>query len=54
MPVSDTPNTVNYMLAGYAVLVGIPLLYIASWILRRRTLEKDLELIDDLSKDRAK
>lgn len=51
MPMSDTPNTVAYMIAGYSVLVGMPILYVVSWILRRRNLERDLELIESLSKE---
>jgi hypothetical protein len=48
----DTPNTVNYLIAGYAVLIGLPLLYIATWYLRQRSLEKDLELLKTLETDR--
>ncbi len=47
----DTPNTVNYLIAGYVVLIGLPVLYIASWFYRIRNMEKDLELIQTLQKD---
>ncbi len=44
----DTPNTVNYLIAGYTILIGLLVLYVASWKVRRRNLEKDLELIESL------
>ncbi|MBI3360662.1 MAG: hypothetical protein HY023_06080 [Chloroflexi bacterium] len=43
-----TPNTINYMLLGFAVLLGLPLLYVLSFVLRQRNLEKDVELIEEL------
>lgn len=46
------PDTVNYMLLGYAVLFGMPLLYVLTWWLRRRNLEKDLEMLRTLSEDK--
>lgn len=46
------PDTVNYMLLGYAVLFGMPLLYVLTWWLRRRNLEKDLEMLRTLAEDR--
>lgn len=46
---ADTPNTIAYMIAGYAVLLGLPLLYVASWFVRRRNLEKDLDVIQSIS-----
>jgi hypothetical protein len=51
--IEETPNTLNYMLLGYAVLFGLPFLYVLSWIVRRRNLAKDLELLQSL-KDEAK
>ena len=41
----DTPNTVNYMLAGYTVLVGFPILYIVSWLIRRSGLKREMDLL---------
>ncbi len=41
----QTPNTVAYMLAGYAVLLGFPILYVLSWVLRRSGLKRELELL---------
>ncbi len=47
----DTPDTFNYMLLGYAVLFGLPFLYVLSWWFKRRNLEKDLELLNTLKDD---
>ncbi len=41
----QTPDTVTYMLAGYAVLLGFPILYALSWVLRRSGLKRELELL---------
>ena len=41
----ETPNTVAYMLAGYAVLLGFPILYVLSWVVRRSGLKHELELL---------
>ena len=48
---SGTPDTTRFMLLGYAFIIGLPLLYIISWFMRRRSLERDLETIDALSKE---
>ncbi|MBP7692720.1 MAG: hypothetical protein KA764_12420 [Anaerolineales bacterium] len=48
----DTPNTLNYMLLGYAVLFGLPLLYVISWWFRRRNLRRDLELLKSLADEK--
>jgi hypothetical protein len=45
---SLTPDTTNYMLLGFAVLLGLPLLYVLSFVVRQRNLEKDLELLETL------
>ncbi len=50
----DTPDTLNYMIAGYGFLFGLALLYIASWHLRRRNLEKDIDMIQTLAADKPK
>ena len=46
-----TPDTTNYMLLGYAVMIGLPLLYIVSLFIRRRNLERDKRLIESLQED---
>ena len=50
----DTPNTAGYMLLGYAFLIGVPILYVASWFVRQRNLRRDLELIETLAEDERK
>jgi hypothetical protein len=49
----DTTNTVNYLVAGYTILIGLLVLYVASWKVRRRNLEKDLELIETLKEEQS-
>ena len=41
----ETPNTAAYMLAGYAVLLGFPILYALSWAIRRSGLKRELDLL---------
>ena len=52
----DTPNTVAYMLAGYAVLLGFPIFYVLSWFLRRSGLKRELDLLKtvQVEKDAAR
>lgn len=45
------PDTFGYMLFGFAVLLGLPALYLLSWFVRRRNLERDLETIEDLARE---
>jgi hypothetical protein len=52
MFLEETPNTVIYMIAGYAVFFGLPFLYILGWLVRQRNLEKDIELIQTLSEEK--
>lgn len=44
----ETPDTFIYMVAGYGILFGLLFLYVLSWWVRRRNLEKDLEVIATL------
>lgn len=46
-----TPDTSSYLILGYLVILGSLLLHLASLALRRRSLERDLELLDDLAED---
>ncbi|MFZ6030479.1 MAG: hypothetical protein ACOYYS_22455 [Chloroflexota bacterium] len=43
-------ETTGYMIAGYAVLFIVMGLYLASLWLRRRNLEQDLEMLEELDK----
>jgi hypothetical protein len=49
-----TPNTVGYMLAGYFFLVGVPILYVISWFVRQRSLERDIEMMESLAAEEQK
>ena len=47
----DAPaETTGYMIAGYAVIFGLMLFYLISLVMRRRNLEQDLEVLEDLQK----
>jgi hypothetical protein len=41
-------QTTAYMVAGYIVIFGVMLIYLASLIVRKRNLNQDLELLQDL------
>jgi hypothetical protein len=41
-------DTNGYMIAGYAVIFGVMLIYLISLIVRQRNLLQDLELLKDL------
>jgi len=46
-----TPDTTNFMIFGYAVIFGVMFSYILSLYLRRRNLEMDMELLQDIDED---
>jgi CcmD family protein len=41
-------ETTRYMIAGYAVIFTIMLLYVLSLVIRRRNLERDLENLKEM------
>lgn len=41
-------ETAAYMVAGFTVIFGVMLLYVISLYLRRRSLERDLEVIHEI------
>ncbi len=41
-------ETTRYMIAGYVVIFSIMFLYIVSLIVRRRRLERELEMLNEL------
>ena len=41
-------DTTAYMIAGYAVIFGVMLLYVISLWVRNRNLEKDLEVLQEI------
>jgi hypothetical protein len=50
----ETADTLGYMLLGYAVLLGLPALYLLSFAVRRRNLKRDLETVEMLAQDEKK
>lgn len=47
-----TPDTIGYMLMGYAVFFIFPALFIASLWWRQRNLQKDLEVLEELKQEK--
>jgi hypothetical protein len=41
-------NTVSYMIAGYVIIFGTMLIYLASLIVRKRNLEQDMQMLDEM------
>ena len=48
----DTPDTFGYLLLGYTVFIGLPILFIASLIYRWRTLKRDEAMLESLKDDK--
>ncbi len=48
------PDTSTYMIAGYAVILGVMLLYIFSLYLRRRNLHQDIEALREVERKAPK
>ncbi len=44
-------QTSAYMIAGYSVIFGVMLIYLISLIVRKRNLNQDLELLQDLEQN---
>ncbi len=44
-------QTTMYMIAGYAVIFGVMLIYLVSLALRRRNLTQDLEILEEMQKE---
>lgn len=44
-------DTTSYMIAGYAIIFGVMLLYLISLIVRQRNLQKDLEVLEEIQSD---
>lgn len=45
----DAPaQTTSYMIAGYAVIFGVMLVYLVSLVMRVRGLRQDLEILEEL------
>lgn len=46
-------DTAAYMVAGYAVIFGVMLIYRLSLFLRRRSLAEDLETLQELEEEKS-
>jgi hypothetical protein len=46
-------NTTGFMIAGYVVIFGVMLIYLISLMIRQRNLQKDLEVLEDLSAEQG-
>jgi hypothetical protein len=47
--IQDAPlETTNYMIAGYAVIFSVMLVYILSLVIRRRNLKQDIEVLEEI------
>jgi hypothetical protein len=44
-------DTLNYMIAGYIVIFGIMIVYLASLLIRSHNLHQDEELLNELEKN---
>ncbi|MCS6909783.1 MAG: hypothetical protein NZM11_04335 [Anaerolineales bacterium] len=42
------PDTFGYLLLGYGAMFGLIFLYVLSWQLLRRNIDKDLEMMESL------
>jgi len=41
-------DTTTFMIAGYAVIFGVMLLYVISLNIRKRNLERDLDVLQEI------
>lgn len=46
-------DTMSYLIAGYAVIFGVMLLYVASLYIRNRNLKQDLEVLEELEEKKS-
>ena len=44
-------DTIGYMIAGYGVIFGVMLIYLASLIIRYRNLRQDEEMLEQLDQN---
>jgi hypothetical protein len=47
---STTPDTVNYMIAGYIIFVIVMVSYLASLYIRWRNLQREQQALDEIAK----
>ncbi|MEA3350597.1 MAG: hypothetical protein U9Q82_08260 [Chloroflexota bacterium] len=44
----STPDTFDYMIAGYGVLFGVMSIYLVSLFMRFRSLKRNIEMLEEL------
>ena len=44
-------DTTDFMIAGYAIIFGVMLIYLISLLVRQRNLNKDLEVLEEIQVD---
>ncbi len=50
----DTPaQTLSYMIAGYAVIFGVMIVYVVSLFVRTRNLRQDMETLRELEEQES-
>ncbi len=49
-----TPDTSAYMYAGYAVIFGVLIIYLASLVIRQRNLKRDAEFLKELEERKVR
>jgi hypothetical protein len=47
-----TPDTSSYMIAGYVIFFAVSIIYLASLYIRSRNLQRDLETLEELDKEK--
>jgi hypothetical protein len=45
------PDTVTYLIVGYALIGGVGLVYIISLIVRQRNLKRDVEALEAITRE---
>ena len=50
-PVLQTADTTDFMILGLSVIIGTILLFIAYLLIRRRNLQRDLEVLETIEAD---
>ena len=44
-------DTTNFMIAGYAVIFGVMLIYLFSLLVRQRNLHRDMEVLEEIQSE---
>ena len=50
----DTPNTMNFMIAGYAVIFAAMALYVVTLLVRFRNLRADEQMLTEMEEGESK